>query len=103
MHIAHLRFMPEKKTSNKRFFLIFWLCVIVPVGLMALFITGIGAGVFSSLPSFEELENPRSNLASEIFTADHQVLGKYYYQNRSNVAYKNLSPNLVHALKATED
>ncbi len=72
-------------------------------GFYFLFIAAISSGWFGALPSFEELENPKSNLASEIITSDQQVLGKYYIENRSNVRYENLSPNLVNALKATED
>jgi len=49
------------------------------------------------------LENPKSNLASEVITDDHKVLGTYYVQNRSNVKYSELSPYLVKALVSTED
>jgi Membrane carboxypeptidase/penicillin-binding protein len=49
------------------------------------------------------LENPKSNLASEVITEDHKVLGTYYVQNRSNVKYSELSPYLVKALVSTED
>ncbi len=55
------------------------------------------------MPTFEELENPKSNLASEIYSADQKLLGKYYIENRSNTDYANLSPHLIHALVATED
>lgn len=55
------------------------------------------------MPSLEELENPKSNLASELFSADQKVIGKYFIENRSNVHYNELSPNLVNALIATED
>lgn len=55
------------------------------------------------MPSFEELENPRSNVASEVISEDHKVLGTFYVQNRTFVSYENLSPYLVNALIATED
>lgn len=55
------------------------------------------------MPSFEELENPKSNLASEVISADQELLGKYYIENRSNIHYSDLSPNLVNAIIATED
>jgi penicillin-binding protein 1A len=58
---------------------------------------------FGPLPSFEELENPKSNLASEVFSEDHIVLGSYYVQYRTFVDFDDLSPNLVNALLATED
>ncbi len=58
---------------------------------------------FQDLPTFEELENPKSNLASEVYAADGSVLGRYYIENRIPVSYEQLSPNLVKALVATED
>lgn len=58
---------------------------------------------FDPLPSLEELENPKSNLASEIYTADGKMIGKYFKENRVNVRYDELSPYLVDALIATED
>jgi len=60
-------------------------------------------GYMGELPTFEELENPNSMLASEIYSSDMQSLGKYFKENRVNVHYNELSPNLVNALKATED
>ncbi len=58
---------------------------------------------FDPLPSLEELENPTSNLASEIITSDGKLLGKYFKENRTNIKYEDLSPYLVDALIATED
>ena len=55
------------------------------------------------MPSFEELENPKSNLASEIYSSDNKILGKFYIENRSNIHYSDLSPNLVNSLIAIED
>ncbi len=91
----------NKKT--KKYLLIFWALVLLPIVSFVMFIAAISAGWFGALPSFEELENPKSNLASEIITSDQEVLGKYYIENRSNVRYENLSPHLINALKATED
>lgn len=74
----------------KRYTRNFWtiLCSIVILG--ALFLVSVRLGVFGKLPSFEELENPKSNLASEILTDDLKVLGTYYKHNRSNVKYSDL-------------
>lgn len=68
-----------------------------------LFFTLVRIGVFGALPSFDELENPTSNLSSKIFSADSVLLGKYYVDNRSNVTYEQLPPYLVNALIANED
>ncbi|MFO8055021.1 MAG: transglycosylase domain-containing protein [Bacteroidales bacterium] len=63
----------------------------------------ISQGWFGFMPSFEELENPKSNLASEVYSADGVLLGKYFIENRSNVHYQELPQNLIDALIATED
>jgi len=60
-------------------------------------------GWFGFMPTFEELENPKSNLASEVYSADQVLLGKYYIENRTLSHYNELSPYLVNALIATED
>jgi len=69
------------------------------IGVVALFY----ALSNSNLPSFEELENPKSDQASQVFAEDNSTLGRYYVENRVPVDYKDLSPNLVKALLATED
>jgi penicillin-binding protein 1A len=55
------------------------------------------------LPSFEELENPKLNMASEIYSADGVLLGKFYIENRTPVPFDSISPYLIKALVATED
>ena len=62
-----------------------------------------GLGLFGELPSFRDLENPKSNQASIIYTADKVELGNYFIQNRSNIRYQDISPNVINALIATED
>jgi len=57
----------------------------------------------SNLPSFEELENPQYDYATQVFAEDRTVLGKYYVENRVPVGYDELNPNLIKALIATED
>ena len=58
---------------------------------------------FGQLPTFEQLENPKNSLATEIISEDGKVLGKYFYENRSNIKYEDLPQNLINALIATED
>ncbi|MCV9930385.1 transglycosylase domain-containing protein [Flavobacterium sp. LS1R49] len=60
-------------------------------------------GIFGSMPSFEDLENPDSNLATEIISSDGVVIGKYFQTNRSQLKYSDLPKSLVEALVATED
>ncbi|HLS36967.1 MAG TPA: transglycosylase domain-containing protein [Sphingobacterium bovisgrunnientis] len=87
----------------KRYTRRFWVILLGLIGFGALFLFLVRIGLFGKLPSFDELENPQSNLASEILTDDNRVLGTYYRQNRSNVEFSNLSPYLVQALISTED
>lgn len=77
------------------------------IGIIAFFILLIAVtdfGLFGSLPTFRDLENPKSNQATEVIGDDGStVLGTYFVQNRSNVTFSQLSPNVVNALVATED
>ena len=68
-----------------------------------LFFILLSLGWLGFMPSFEELENPQSNQATEVISADGEILGFIGIENRSNVTYDELSPNLVNALIATED
>jgi penicillin-binding protein 1A len=58
---------------------------------------------FDKLPSIKELQQIENNIASEVYTEDGQLLGKYYIQNRVNASVEEISPNLLNALIATED
>src|SRR5574344_325752 len=78
---------------------IFWCCW----GAIALFFTMLSLGWLGFMPSFEELENPQSNQATEVIAADGEILGFIGLENRSDVTYQDLSPNLINALIATED
>lgn len=63
----------------------------------------IGLEFFGPLPTFKELENPKSNVASEVISDDNIVLGNIYKEYRSFVDYNEISPNVINALIATED
>jgi penicillin-binding protein 1A len=96
--------MVVKKKSNFRKYVIrFWIVYFASMAFIALVFLFISLGWLGYMPSLEELENPKSNQASEIYSADQQLLGKFYIENRSNVHYSELSPNLINALIATED
>lgn len=81
------------------------MAVLIPVLLLLAIMWGAKNGTlgFDPLPDLAELENPKSNLASEIITSDGKVIGKYFLQNRTNIKFNELSPFLVDALIATED
>ena len=63
----------------------------------------VAAGAFGKLPTEEDLSGVTHYVASEVFASDSTILGRYYFENRSNVRYKDVSPHFIHALVATED
>ena len=80
------------------------------VMFLALILSGISVfllaslGVFGEMPDHTALENPRTNLATEIISSDGKTLGKFYFEdNRTPVAFSDLPKHLVDALIATED
>ena len=74
-----------------------------PVFIIILFIFLVGFGVFGSLPKVDELLNPKNNLATIVYSGDMKILGKYYSENRVNVAFEKIDKDVVNALIATED
>ncbi|HTH83387.1 MAG TPA: transglycosylase domain-containing protein [Mucilaginibacter sp.] len=79
-----------------KFFIGCFAFVVILLGLTTL-------GVFGTLPSLRELENPKSDQASLIMSSDKKILGEYYKKNRVSVTYKEISPNVINALVAKED
>ena len=86
-----------KKKILKWFWLLFSMPVVMVVGLVGL------VWAFADIPSFEELENPDSKLATQVIAEDGEILTTFHIENRSYVSFEELSPNLVHAAVATED
>jgi penicillin-binding protein 1A len=60
-------------------------------------------GLFGGMPGLDKLFNPKSELASEVYSVDGVLLGKYFRENRTPAQFSELSPHLIHALLATED
>lgn len=87
----------------KRAVKLVWIAFFGAFGLLALLLLLANFGVFGKMPSLKELENPEADLASEILSADGKLMGKFYAQNRSEVKYTEISPNVINALIATED
>ena len=81
----------------------FWKVFFYGLGGLFLFFLFASWGIFGSMPSFEDLENPDSNLATEVISADGVTIGKFYNENRTSIKYKDLPKHLVEALVATED
>ncbi len=97
--------MAKKKEKNNfgGYVKWFWILIIGGILSVSLFITLTAYGLFGALPTFEEIENPKSNLASQIITADGKILGKFYKENRTHTDFHELAPILVNTLVATED
>ena len=89
-----------KKWSQWAIISLLWITILGPLAGVYIMLNISDDG---TLPGFEELENPQSNLASRVYSADGVELGKYYKENRTNTKYNELSPWLVEALVATED
>jgi penicillin-binding protein 1A len=89
--------------TNSKFIKYTWLLVWSPFIILFILLTLISCEIFFDLPSVEELQNPKSNLATVIYSCDGKTLGKYYAENRVSVKYYELDKDLVDALIATED
>ena len=87
----------------KRSVKILWRIFLGGFGLLILLLLCANFGLFGKMPSVEELQNPEADLASEVYSSDGVQMGKFYAENRSEVKYNEISPNVVNALIATED
>ncbi|MUH35069.1 penicillin-binding protein [Zobellia amurskyensis] len=82
----------------------FWILFISGILLVVLLFLSASWGLLGPMPEYEYLENPQTNLATEIISSDAKTLGKFYLDdNRTPVPYDSLPQNLVNALIATED
>ncbi|MDG1262802.1 MAG: transglycosylase domain-containing protein [Flavobacteriales bacterium] len=90
----------KSKFNPKKYLVLFWLAVLAPFAGIAVLLAIASS---SDLPDTETLANPKTNLATEVYTSDDQVIGRYYKENRSDIGFENLPDHLVNALVATED
>ena len=96
--------MKETKKTYRREIKLFW-CVFF-FGLLSFVgvFVAAGFGLFGKMPEFRQLENPKTNLATQIFSSDNKILGKFYYNdNRTPLDYEEIPKDLIDALIATED
>ncbi|MGM0545689.1 MAG: penicillin-binding protein 1A [Bacteroidota bacterium] len=80
-----------------------WRWIGIAAGIIILLITGFTIFLVQGLPSIQELENPKTAVASELKSRDGVVLDRYYTENRTYVPIEQISPYVVDALVATED
>ena len=82
----------------------FWILFLSGIFLVALVFMLASWGALGEMPDYTQLENPKTNLATEIISSDGKTLGKFYFNdNRTPVSYDELPKHLVDALIATED
>ena len=100
----------DKISFNKKLKIVIFfisLSIIVPIIILFLCLFLASVGYFDSpdnkMPSFDILENPPTNLATEIISSDGVVLGTYFLENRREVIYNQISNHTINALVATED
>ena len=89
---------------KKKFTTWFWSLVVAGIMAIVLVFWMITMGWLGYLPPLDELQNPKNKFATEVISADMQLLGRYYRnENRVSVDYTDISPNMINALIATED
>ncbi|MCL4483036.1 MAG: transglycosylase domain-containing protein [Bacteroidetes bacterium] len=86
-------------------FVLLWVLKLTIFGLflMSVLFVLVYIGTFGELPDAETLIKIKEPVATEVISQDGKVLGRYYVENRSNVTFKNISPNVINALVSTED
>ena len=90
---------------RKKFIYTLWVLLLLGVGSVFFLFFAISKGWIGYMPPVEELENPNYKFASQVISADGELMGTWSYQknNRVYVSYQQLPKNLVDALIATED
>ena len=88
----------------RRISIVLWILLLSAIAGVYYVFQSAATGKFGEMPTFEQLENPQTNLATHVYSSDSVLLGKYYLaDNRSPVDYTQLPHSLIDALVATED
>ena len=97
--------MSKKKNIRRTIAIAFWSLFAAGVLAVVLVFVAINQGWIGYLPPLDELQNPKNRYATEVYSADGEVLGRFFTgnDNRVGVPYEGISPNVVNALIATED
>ena len=97
---------PKKKGINsyKNLLRFFWISFFTGILSVVVLFSSAALGFLGEMPDLQQLENPKTNLATQIISSDGVVLGKFYFNdNRTPISFDALPKNLVNALIATED
>ena len=90
-----------KDSTRKKITKWFWILITAPVALILALLVLVW--IFAKIPSFEELENPDSKLATQVIADGGEILTTFHIENRTYASYDELAPSLVQAAVATED
>lgn len=82
--------LKEQYYFYRKYVIWFWLILLSGIALFVLFIYLVSIGTFGALPGFEELENPQSNLATQVISSDGELIGRYYKENRTNATFDEI-------------
>ena len=93
-----------KNTKYRKFVRFIWIAfAAATLGVAGIF-GAASTGLLGTMPDFRQLENPKTNLATQIISADNTVLGKFYFNdNRTPISYDEIPSSMIDALVATED
>jgi len=96
--------MKGNRGPYRRSLKLFWIVFSIGILSFVSIFLAAGFGLLGKMPEFRQLENPKTNLATQVFSADNKVIGKFYYNdNRTPLYYEEIPKNLIDALIATED
>jgi len=97
----------HKKQKTKRFYKIIRLSLLILVSIIIAFSVYLGLSIknekYGKFPTKEALQNIENAQATEIFTSDGKLMGRYYFVNRNNLEFEQIPGHILHALIATED
>lgn len=102
-YFVKLRRLLKRTSAWKLAFAGFFLLLAAGVLSVGLFIYLVREGSFGPLPAYGDLRNIQNDIASEVYSADGKLIGKYFIQERTHTNLSDISPHLIDALIATED
>ena len=94
----------KKKSTYLKYILTIWGIFFFGVLSIIILFSGAALGLYGPMPDLQQLENPRTNLATQIISSDDVILGKYYFDdNRTPIIFDEIPTHTIQALIATED
>ncbi len=95
-----------KKTTKKEWLIRIGLGIVITIAVIILYLFAVNFnlfGLFGKSPSMDAIMNPKNSIASQIYSADGVVIGKFYNENRTPVKFGDITPDFWDALISTED